>query len=131
MGGALPLDCSIRRLYRRRRAIIACCAWQLVGWVAGAGEVWLALLFLGHGVSVADAVIVEAVIQAVSSSAFIVPGALGVQEGGFLVIGGIIGLPAELALALALVRRARDIIIFLPALLAWQVSLGRRLLARA
>ena len=46
------------------------------------------------------------------------PGALGVQEGGFLVVGGLVGLPPELALALALVRRARDVIIFVPALIA-------------
>ncbi len=131
VGGAVPLDRAVRRLYRRRRAILACCAWQLVGWIVGAGEVWLALLFLGHAVGMGDALIVEAVIQAVSSGAFVVPGALGVQEGGFLVIGGVIGLPPDLALALALMRRARDLIVFLPALLAWQVSVGRRLLARA
>jgi len=131
VGGAVPLDRAVRRLYRRRRALLACFAWQLAGWSAGSGEIWLALLFLSHPVALADAFVIEAVIQALSSSAFIVPGAFGVQEGGFLVIGGLVGLAPELALALALVRRARDVIIFVPALLVWQIGAGRRALSSA
>jgi len=125
VGGAAPLDRAVRRLYRRRRAVIACFLWQLAGWIAGAGEIWLALLFLGHPVSALDAVAVEAVIQALSSGAFIVPGSIGIQEGGFVAIGALIGLSPELALALALMRRARDVIIFVPALVAWQLGAGR------
>ncbi len=131
VGGAQPLDRAVRRLYRRRRELTMCGAWQLAGWIAGAGEIWIALNFLGRPVGFGDAVIVEALIQALSSGAFVVPGALGIQEGGFLVIGGMIGLPPDIALALALMRRARDILLFAPALIVWQVSLGRRFLARA
>jgi putative membrane protein len=128
VGGAAPLDRAVRRLYRRRAALAACFLWQLAGWVAGAGEVWLALVYLGHPVGFADAVIVEAMIQALSSGAFVVPGALGIQEGGFLVMGGVIGLSPELSLALALARRARDVIVFLPALIVWQLGIGRHVL---
>ena len=131
VGGAVPLDRAVRRLYRRRRAVLACFVWQLGGWSAGTGEIWLALLFLGHPVALGDAFAIEAVIQALSSSAFVVPAALGVQEGGFLVVGGLVGLTPELALALALVRRARDVIIFVPALLLWQIGAGRRALSSA
>jgi glycosyltransferase 2 family protein len=126
VGGAAALDRAVRRLYRRRRAILFCFFWQFAGWSAGAGEIWLALRFLGHPAAFTDAFVIEAIIQAVSSSAFIVPGALGVQEGGFLAIGGILGLTPDVALALALMRRARDIIIFLPALVLWQAAAGRR-----
>ena len=131
VGGAAPLDRAVRRLYRRRRAVVFCFLWQVAGWAAGAGEIWLALHFLGYPVATGDALIVEAIIQALSSGAFIVPGALGVQEGGFLVVGALIGLPPEIALALALARRARDITIFVPALLVWQLGAGRRMLAPA
>jgi glycosyltransferase 2 family protein len=130
VGGAAPLDRAVRRLYRRRRALLLCFAWQLIGWIAGAGEVWLALRFLGHPVGLVRSLIVEAVIQALSSGAFIVPGAIGVQEGGFLFTGALIGLSPELALALALARRARDIIVFVPALLFWQIAAGRRAFGR-
>jgi putative membrane protein len=127
VGSAIRLDRAVKQFYRRRNRIVACTAWQLAGWIAGAGEVWLALHFLGHPVGVAEAVIIEALIQAVSSAAFLIPGALGVQEGGFLAIGALVGLGPESALALALMRRARDLLLFLPALVAWQASEGRAL----
>jgi uncharacterized membrane protein YbhN (UPF0104 family) len=47
-----------------------------------------------------------------------VPGALGLQEAGFLGLGMLLGLPAEVAAALAIARRLRDLIVFLPGLLA-------------
>lgn len=131
VGGAASLDRTVRRLYRRRIATNLCGILQLAGWAAGAGEIWLALHFLGHDVPPGDALIIEAVIQALSSGAFVVPGALGVQEGGFVVVGALVGLPSDIALALALARRARDIILFVPALLAWQIGAGRRLIANA
>ena len=130
VGDGRRIDRMVRLLYRRRVRIAACTVWQLAGWIAGAGEIWLALRFLGSPVSPGDALIVESLAQAVSSAAFIVPAALGIQEGGFLVIGSLIGLGPEMSLALALARRARDILIFVPALLAWQATEGRRLLLR-
>ena len=56
------------------------------------------------------------------------PGALGLQEAGFLGIGLLLGLPAEVATALAIARRIRDLVIYLPGLLAW-VWAERRLAA--
>jgi uncharacterized membrane protein YbhN (UPF0104 family) len=99
--------------------------WQLAGWLLGAGEIWLALSFLGQQRSVLDAVAIEALIQAVSSAAFIVPAALGVQEGAFVVIGAALGIDAASALALATARRLRDVIIFFPGLIAWQWAEAR------
>ncbi len=131
VGGSLRIDRAIRQSYRRRGRILRCALWQLAGWIAGAGEIWLALYFLGHPVGLFEAVLLEALAQAVSSAAFMVPGALGVQEGGFLLFGSLLGLGPETALALALARRVRDLVIFLPALVAWQVSEGKRLFARS
>jgi glycosyltransferase 2 family protein len=130
-GGAAPLDRAVRRLYRRRAAVLACGLWQLAGWIAGAGEVWIALRFLGLETGFIPSLVVESVVQAASSAAFVVPAALGVQEGGFAVVAGLVGIPVEIGLALALMRRAREVILFAPALLFWQWRLGRRLFARS
>jgi len=51
-----------------------------------------------------------------------VPGGLGVQEGGFILIGGALGLDPATCLALAGARRIRDLLIFVPGLLAWQIA---------
>lgn len=123
-------DHAVRVMYRRSDRTLACLLWQVAGWAAGSGEIWLALYYLGHPVSVAEAVLIEALIQALSSAAFLVPGAIGVQEGGFIGIGALVGLPSETALALALARRARDILVFGPALLAWQLVEGSALFRR-
>ena len=119
------IDRAIRSVYARRRDVAACVTWQLVGWITGAGEIWVALYFLGHPRDVYDAIAIEALIQAISSAAFVVPGALGIQEGGFVLVGAALGLDATTSLALAAARRLRDVIVFIPGLLAWQLSGAR------
>jgi glycosyltransferase 2 family protein len=117
---SLRIDRAVRTMYQRRSAVVACFLWQLIAWIAGAGEMWLAMYFLGHSLSVLQAIALEALIQAVSSAAFVVPAAIGVQEGGFLLVGAALGIDAPTALALAAARRLRDALIFFPGLLAWQ-----------
>lgn len=127
--GAPRVDRAVNAIYGRRARLIACAGWQLAGWVAGAGEIWLVLAFMGTPIAVADAVLVEALVQALSSAAFVVPGALGVQEGAFVALGAVVGLGPETALAVALSRRARDLMLFLPALAVYQAVEGRRYFA--
>ncbi len=100
-------------------------AWRWVGWVAGIGEVWLGLYFLGHPVGLADAVMLEALGQAIRGAAFAIPGALGVQEGGFVLLAGLIGLDPQTGLALSLVKRVRELGLGLPGLVAWQWAESR------
>jgi len=119
------VDRAIRAVYVRRRDVVACLGWQLVAWLAGAGEIWLALYFLGQPHDVYDAIAIEALIQAISSAAFVVPGALGIQEGGFVLVGAALGIDATTSLALAAARRLRDVVVFIPGLLAWQLSGAR------
>jgi putative membrane protein len=118
--GSLRFEQALRAVYSRHRDIAACTAWQLAGWVLGSGEIWIALHFLGHPRGAFDAMILEALIQAVSSAAFMVPAALGVQEGAFVLVGAALGINTTTALALAAARRLRDVVVFFPGLLAWQ-----------
>ena len=80
---------------------------------------WLALHFLGRPVGITTALLIESLGQVVRSSAFAVPGALGVQEAGYLLLGRTVDLGPETSLALSLVQRMRDLILGLPGLLAW------------
>jgi uncharacterized membrane protein YbhN (UPF0104 family) len=52
----------------------------------------------------------------------LVPGGLGGQEGGFILLGGALGLDPATCLALAGARRIRDLLIFVPGLVAWQIA---------
>ncbi len=116
---AEAIDHAVRQLYGRRRGVVAATIWHVVSWIAGAGEVWLALRFLGHPVGLATALLLESLGQAVRSSAFLIPGALGVQEAGYLVLGRAVHLDPDTALALSLAQRVRDVLLGVPGLLVW------------
>ena len=116
------IDASVGVLYRQRRTIAAASAWHLLSWLLGTGEVWLALWFLGHPVGLAEAIMLESLGQAVRAGAFAVPGALGVQEGGYVMLGRVVGLEPETALALSLAKRVRELVLGIPGLIAWQLD---------
>jgi putative membrane protein len=121
------LDRELQGLYARRRQVGVSLGWTFVSWIVGAGEAWLGLRVLGWPVGLVEALILESTGQAVRSAFFLVPGALGVQEGGFLAVGAWLGVPADTALALALVKRFRELTLGLPGLAAWQWQEARRL----
>lgn len=118
-GGGTALDAEIKALYARRRDVAAGAAWRMLSWLLHSGETWLALWFLGAPVSLADALILEALSTAVRSGAFAVPGAIGVQEGGFVLLAPLVGISPEAALSLALVKRLRELAIGGGGLAVW------------
>lgn len=127
-GGAAALDDAVMAMYRAKIDFVHCSFWRIVGWVAGTAEVWLILYYLGHPISWTEAFILESLVQAARSAGFLVPGGLGVQEGGFILVGAQLGLTPEIALALSLVKRVRELAIGVPGLIAWQITEGKRAL---
>ncbi|HZU91052.1 MAG TPA: lysylphosphatidylglycerol synthase domain-containing protein [Stellaceae bacterium] len=113
------------RLYRNRRAAAVAASYHLGAWLLGAGEVWLVLFAIGHPLSLADCMIVESLSMAARSAGFFVPGGLGVQEGGLVMAGGLVGLSPETAIAIAVLKRLRDVAIGVPGLLTWLWAEGR------
>ena len=59
---------------------------------------------------------------AVRSLGFAVPGAIGVLEGGFVLIGILLGIDSSAALTVALVKRLREVILGVPAILGWFIQ---------
>jgi len=125
VAGGDALDASVAVLYRQPRTIAAASAWHLTSWLLGTGEVWLALWMLGRPVGLGEALMLESLGQAIRAGAFAVPGALGVQEGGYVVLGRVIGLGPETALALSLAKRVRELVLGIPGLIAWQIDVAR------
>ena len=123
-GAVDDLFAQLNVFYSHRRGLIRSVAWHLAGWFVGATEVWIVLNFMGYPIDFGDAVIIESLMHAVRGAAFAVPGALGAQEGGLIVLCAIFGVPPEAALALSLVKRIPDLVIGVPGLVAWQVMEG-------
>jgi putative membrane protein len=119
---------TLMSVYRDRRAVAKGALWHLVSWIVGAVEVWLALKVCGSDASFADALILESLGQAIRSAAFFVPAGLGVQEGGFLLLGVFLGIPPEIALTVSLIKRIRDVATGAPVMVVWQAIEGRRLM---
>jgi putative membrane protein len=121
------LDRTIRTLYARRRAVITCCLWTIVSLVAGSGEFWIALYALNLHATFVNALILQSTVLTIRAAAFAVPGGLGVQEGGYLFVGNLLGIPGDAALALSLIARVRELALGIPGLITWQVIEARRL----
>lgn len=127
LGDVSGLHDKILELYGDRRALVRSFFFHLLTWVLGIGEVWLTAYFMGFELGLFEAAIIESLAQAVRSAGFVIPGSLGVQEGGYLLFGTMFGLSPEVALGLSLVRRVRQLLIGIPGLIAWQISEGQRL----
>jgi uncharacterized protein (TIRG00374 family) len=125
--GGEALDQTIRLLYARRSGIAACCFFWILSWLIAAGEVWIALWALGLRASFTIAIILESTSLFIRSAAFLVPGAVGVQEGGYILLGNLLGIPGDMALALSLLRRVRELASGIPGVVAWQFVEARQL----
>lgn len=93
---------------------LAALALSLAQWLAGALEIWLALWLVGHPVGLEEAVVIEALVQAVRTASFFIPANLGAQDGAVvLIVGAFTGAPVA-GLSIAILRRLRQ--------LAWIVA---------
>jgi putative membrane protein len=117
-GSTIRLAESLDAVYADWRALAASFSLHELAWLIGAFETWIALWLMGMPESIPTALVLESLNQGLRAAAFPVPGALGVQEGAYVALGALFGIPAETALALSFVKRVPDLAIGLPGLLA-------------
>jgi len=121
-GAIEGLNEAIRACYREPRRLTLAAFWHGVSWLSGGVEVCIALHFLRSDTGIVDGLIIESIGQAFKALGFAVPGALGVQEGGYIVICGAFGISPEVAIALSLLKRLREAALGIPALAYWRWS---------
>ena len=119
-GDGAPIHQAIHALYTDRRRFLLAASVHMSAWLVAITESFFVLAALHAPIGLDQSLALESVIFAVRSAAFMVPGALGLQEGGYVLVGAALGIPGEAALALALVKRARELALGLPSLVAWQ-----------
>ena len=93
---------------------------HLACWILGAGETWLIFHVMHVAVSLRASLVIDSLVGAIRAASFFVPVAIGVQEGGYVLLCGLFGISPATALAFSLARRARDVLIAAPVLLSWQ-----------
>jgi putative membrane protein len=116
-----PLWSRLAALYRRIPLAASVTCAHLLAWTLRAGEVYIALRLMGQEIGLLDAVMIEGLLSAARTLGFLLPAGLGVQEGAILLLCSWAGVPGHVALALALVKRARELGVCLPGLVTWAV----------
>jgi putative membrane protein len=111
---------AIHDLYDSPRRLAVSASLHLLAWIGSGGGTFIAFRLIGGRISLTDALALEALLCTLRSIAAFVPAALGVQEAGYALLAPIFGLPAEMGLAVSLLKRAREIVIGVPSLLYWQ-----------
>jgi glycosyltransferase 2 family protein len=128
--GATALSAALGPIYRRKGGLWGGFLLHLACWIAGASEAWIALRFADRGLPFGEVFVIESLLYAIRTIAFVIPNAVGVQEGAYILVGTAFGLTPEMALALSLLKRARDLAIGLPVIGVWQFAEGGRLWRR-
>ena len=116
---------AIEDLYDSPARLAASSALHLMAWVGAGVGTWIGFRLVGGEISLMNAIALEALLCTIRSIAAFVPAAIGVQEAGYAMLAPLFGLPAEMGLAVSLLKRAREIVLGVPALLYWQSVEGR------
>lgn len=105
------LDHRIFDFYRHERgSFLLSFTAHLAGWITDTLEILLVAYLLGMPVEWSQALAIEAFISVAKAMGLFIPGALGVQESGFVFLFLLFGLPAALGVSYAIFRRGRELI---------------------
>ncbi len=124
---AAGLEQRVHAIYRNRAAIGRAAAVHFLAWLIGVGEAGIALALMGVRPGLGSLIVLESLTFALRSAAFFVPAAAGVQEGGYVLLGGALGIAPDIALALSLLKRGRELVLGATALFLWHLVESRRL----
>src|SRR5262245_46336657 len=103
------IDEALATFYRERPLRLALSlACHFLAWLLGAVEAWLILALLGTPVSLVTATVIEAFGMGIRFATFLVPGSVGVLEGGYAATFAALGLGSTAGVSFSLVRRIRE-----------------------
>ena len=122
------VDEVIRSIYADKKRIYAASAIKTAGYVLQTTEVWLAFYLLGSPISITEALLLKSLTATISDIAFVIPNGYGIQEGAFIMIGAVLGVNADLALAVSLAIRIREITVDPAGLFIWHQIETRELI---
>lgn len=106
----VEMDVSLRAFYRdHKRQFVASTSWHLLGYVAGALELYAALCLWGFSPKGLDVLVLDVVVTLATTGAFFIPAGLGAFEFGHYVGASMIGVPPSIGISVALVRRFRQL----------------------
>ncbi|HEX6442060.1 MAG TPA: flippase-like domain-containing protein [Stellaceae bacterium] len=116
------LGAALALLAQGRFALALALSLHVISFLMHAAEVWLTLSLMGAEVGAGAAILLESLGLAARSAAFIIPSGWGAQEASLVALAATAGLSTDAALALGLLKRAREFAMGLPGLAAWALA---------
>jgi glycosyltransferase 2 family protein len=105
------LDRAINDFYARdRRAFILSIGTFFLGWLAEAVEVYVILYVIGPPADVLTSISIAALAVVIKGGAFFIPGSIGAQEGGYLLLLMAYGYSDVAGITFAILRRVRELV---------------------
>jgi putative membrane protein len=115
----------IQSIYADPNRLIKAIIFRLLQRVILIGEVLLASYIFDLPIGITEAIILKGIIGSIRGLSFAVPAGLGIQEGGYIAIGALIGYPPDLMIAISLATRLREVLPNIPFLFLWQSIEGQ------
>ncbi len=116
----LELDEDIKQFYTTNpRRFILSTLFNFLGWFVGTFEVYFMAKILNMPIGLAEAWLLEALIQVLRIVTFFIPSSIGAQESGIVLIFSQFGFANPVSLTFAVLRRLREIVWIGLGLLLW------------
>ena len=111
-GAAGPdLQACFDRILGQRRRLWSSLALHLLCWCLGAAEIWVTFRLLGVDLTWSQALAIDGTVVGLRTFGWMLPGAAGVQEASYMLVGAVFGLSPATAIAASFARRARDLVL--------------------
>lgn len=105
------LDDRVYQFYHQEpgRFVLSALAF-FMGWLGDTVEIYMVAWLLGFPMDWTQALAIESFMSVAKAVGIFIPGALGLQESGVVLLFHIFGLPAPYAISYALIRRGRELL---------------------
>ncbi len=123
----LKTDYVLYNLSFEQKRIFSGLMVRLMGWLGGALEIYIFFWIIDIEISIIDVVMIETFTALVKAIIFFIPAGIGIQELSFILIGNFVGLSNPVAFSMALGRRFREIMVGIPAIIAWWMLFERKI----
>ena len=103
-------DAVLAAYYRSKRQVLFSCMSFFLGWCCGAVEIYILMKLTNNSMPLYMIFGMEAIFVTIKGAGFLVPGSVGVQEGGITGAFVLLGFRKELGLTFSLLRRLREVL---------------------
>lgn len=124
---SVSMHSEIESIYNEKWRLPLSVFFHILSCLSTALETWIALFLLNQAFTFSNSLALQSIVTSGRTLAFFVPWGAGIQEGGYVVVGSLLGIEPYIAIALSLMKRTREIVMGIAGVFVWQVLESHRL----